>query len=53
MKKLPRRVASLGGVRVLAIAAGTEHSLVLVDGDVATTAAASSTPRRRLGVDDA
>ena len=31
---LPRRVASLGGVRVAAIAAGTEHSLVLADGGV-------------------
>ena len=31
---LPRRIASLRGVRVLAIAAGTEHSLVLADGGI-------------------
>ena len=31
---LPRRIASLRGVRVISIAAGTEHSLVLADGGV-------------------
>ena len=31
---LPRRIASLRGVRAIAIAAGTEHSLVLADGGV-------------------
>ena len=46
---LPRRIASLRGVRAIAIAAGTEHSLVLADGGVVYSFGAGGGGKRGHG----